>query len=40
MRIFDTKGNQIGKLKKGVNIIRPKAGKTKKVILQVDDRGR
>lgn len=40
VRIFDTKGNQIGKLKKGVNIIRPKAGKTKKVILQVDDRGR
>ena len=34
VKIFDIKGNQIGKLKKGVNIIRTKDGKTKKVTVK------
>ena len=34
VKVFDTMGNQIGKLKKGVNIIRTRDGKTKKVMVK------
>jgi hypothetical protein len=34
VKIFDTQGNQIGKLKKGINIIVYKNGKRKKVVIK------
>ena len=34
VKVFDTMGNQIGKPKKGVNIIRTRDGKTKKVVVK------
>lgn len=34
VKVFDTMGNQIGKPKKGVNIIRTMDGKTKKVLVK------
>ena len=34
VKVFDTKGNQIGKLQKGINILVYKDGKTKKVVVK------
>lgn len=34
VKIFDMKGNQIGKLQKGINILVYKNGKTKKVVMK------
>jgi hypothetical protein len=34
VKIFDIKGNQIGKLQKGINILVYKDGKTKKIVMK------
>ena len=34
VKIFDTKGNQIGKLQKGINIIVYRNGERKKVVIK------